>query len=66
MNLERQIIIDWLVARPDNEAHPELTTLVMRAMKAEKYNDAVHKRVLAAGDEFDMAVRAACGSITTS
>lgn len=46
---EREIIIDWLVNRPDDEAHPEFTRC---AMVGTEYTDEVHKQVLKLHTEF--------------
>lgn len=50
---EREIIIDWLVGKPDDEAHPSFTRLAMIQMKVAEYSDEVFKVDCALGDAFD-------------
>jgi hypothetical protein len=53
---ERQIIIDGLVGRPDNEAHPDFTRVVMTERglwpDASKYSSAVHLETIKRHEDF--------------
>jgi hypothetical protein len=59
MNLERQIIIDWLVGRPDDEAHPELVRKVMAERGATDYSASIHAETIRQQEIFYPMARAA-------
>jgi hypothetical protein len=54
---ERQIIIEWLVARPDDEAHPEFSRLAMADLGTKEYTDVVFKHDITIHEDFHIVFR---------